>query len=891
MAPFGNQNSKGKGITTASSDPDGGPSKRTLQNRKAQREFRKRREARVRELEERCRRYDELGLEANVELQRVARRLKDENDALRNLIINLGHGKLIPSALEGVYQQHPHTPSAASAHSSLAFQLDRDSASTIDHSTSMTASTSRTGRASNNSAAAAAAAAAASSTSSSTHNKSITAASNGNGTASAIGTMGPPSNHNGHRSTTLNMHPSAFGSRSLEPSASTQSNSSSSSSSSSSSTTRGDGGSIETSHAYNPPELLQRSALSSHASAFMSKLGTGMVSGLDASSAQHAHHLQNAEQQRRASAVMAQHIDAAINNSRPGAVPSLLRLDLGNPAAAAAANAQQQHMGGVSSASSSSSQQVKVKQELPSSSAAMRLGPFGSMGLNNIPAPPAPASSTATSVAHTGPIVSYSGSNSNFLPFVQPTSVSEALLNPNPIPFQFNLSQLSQAPTGISPMHTFSSLADQGTWWLSAGGSALTPGQDPNALDEKAMAVAAEQQHELGRSGSQATTTTTTTDGSQFDLTAFLNGGVTPGGSFKMDGNTAISGQSSNNNSTHNSPRRDSGFKSSSIPAPAPAPAAVAAATAAAETAAGLPDSSNHHVLDQWEDKDSSTTTTTTTTNSSSSNNHNKAIPLESGRRTSATAASHASPSSLGAAPSPRPAALHQLASTNSPKKTASTSLSPVSAHSATPASSTGSAPSEPPMPAINAAKQLLLDGAGPMSMSSADAVSGAGALAAIFGGEGYPSLNIPLKRTLSTALGSAGTYDGTTTTTTTAAASLASFAHGSAASAGVPPTKIFRAATPGAAGAMPIGLDNAESTRAFLQLLEQRMAQVDGGLGPLGMYEHLGFRPPSFVAAGANAAAAAGASSGSGSSSGSAPSSTSKMLAAQVTDGAGPSQ
>ncbi|CEH17117.1 Basic-leucine zipper domain [Ceraceosorus bombacis] len=60
--------------------------KRTLQNRKAQREFRKRREARVRDLEERCRRFDQMGLEANAELQRIARRLKDENEALRGLL-------------------------------------------------------------------------------------------------------------------------------------------------------------------------------------------------------------------------------------------------------------------------------------------------------------------------------------------------------------------------------------------------------------------------------------------------------------------------------------------------------------------------------------------------------------------------------------------------------------------------------------------------------------------------------------------------------------------------------------------------------------------------------------------------------------------------------------
>lgn len=80
-------------------------SKRTLQNRKAQREFRKRREARVRELEERCRRFDQMGLEANGELQRAARGLKEENDALRGFIMRMGFGQMIPNILQDVGNQ------------------------------------------------------------------------------------------------------------------------------------------------------------------------------------------------------------------------------------------------------------------------------------------------------------------------------------------------------------------------------------------------------------------------------------------------------------------------------------------------------------------------------------------------------------------------------------------------------------------------------------------------------------------------------------------------------------------------------------------------------------------------------------------------------------------
>lgn len=79
---------------------EGAVTKRTLQNRKAQREFRKRREARVRELEERCRRYDQMGIEANSELQRFARSLKNENEILKGFINRIGCGSMIDNLLE-----------------------------------------------------------------------------------------------------------------------------------------------------------------------------------------------------------------------------------------------------------------------------------------------------------------------------------------------------------------------------------------------------------------------------------------------------------------------------------------------------------------------------------------------------------------------------------------------------------------------------------------------------------------------------------------------------------------------------------------------------------------------------------------------------------------------
>jgi hypothetical protein len=63
--------------------PDSQPSKRTLQNRKAQREFRERKASYVKSLEQRIRAYESNEVQGNVELQRAARRLKEDNDQLR----------------------------------------------------------------------------------------------------------------------------------------------------------------------------------------------------------------------------------------------------------------------------------------------------------------------------------------------------------------------------------------------------------------------------------------------------------------------------------------------------------------------------------------------------------------------------------------------------------------------------------------------------------------------------------------------------------------------------------------------------------------------------------------------------------------------------------------
>jgi hypothetical protein len=79
------------GNSSQSQNPSGDsqPSKRTLQNRKAQREFRERKASYVKSLEQRIRAYESNEVQGNVELQRAARRLKEENDQLREQIRQL----------------------------------------------------------------------------------------------------------------------------------------------------------------------------------------------------------------------------------------------------------------------------------------------------------------------------------------------------------------------------------------------------------------------------------------------------------------------------------------------------------------------------------------------------------------------------------------------------------------------------------------------------------------------------------------------------------------------------------------------------------------------------------------------------------------------------------
>jgi len=74
---------KNRNNNNTNSRQNGEVSKRTLQNREAQQAFRKRKASYLKSLEDRIRKFEQNEIQGNVELQRAARRLKEENDTLR----------------------------------------------------------------------------------------------------------------------------------------------------------------------------------------------------------------------------------------------------------------------------------------------------------------------------------------------------------------------------------------------------------------------------------------------------------------------------------------------------------------------------------------------------------------------------------------------------------------------------------------------------------------------------------------------------------------------------------------------------------------------------------------------------------------------------------------
>jgi hypothetical protein len=399
---------------------------------KAQREFRKRREARVRDLEERCRRFDQMGLEANAELQRVARRLKDENEALRALLNRLGFGNMISSALESVRADH-----ARAANESMGFGGQNDQVADLNMNMSSVPIMSAPAAAKRNSSASTKA-------SKTGTTKSEQSKSNGSDDES--------SEEDEMDDSLASTSHSTVG-RQLGPGDLMAAN-------------------MQDIKMYQPPTNV-------------------------ASKQRQTYDWQGApvfaqpqqDDRRTDRAASTSSGDSSAQRADNGKSPSLLSLRA-LPAPGARQSAQTQPGGTMPTLSHGSGN-------------ASGAGMGGSAMLNfNANRPFSGASMAGGASGSSGP---------SFYPYPQRTHQNDALLNPNPIPFAFSLS--SEPPSDQS-------------WWEAMGGGMLTPGQDPNSLDEKAQAVAAAQAgingSAQGPNGPQ----------SPFDLSAFLTGGLTPTGNY-----------------------------------------------------------------------------------------------------------------------------------------------------------------------------------------------------------------------------------------------------------------------------------------------------------------------------------------------------------------------
>ncbi|GAC95968.1 hypothetical protein PHSY_003546 [Pseudozyma hubeiensis SY62] len=422
--------------------------KRTLQNRKAQREFRKRREARVKELEERCRRFDQMGLEANTELQRLARRLKDENEALKSLIARLGFAHMIPGIIESVNNadQHQHQQHHAQ------HQLHQHSAPHLPHSLAPM-------------------------------DLGMDAwARGGPGLPLPNAASLPP-----HNAAPVQHTPSAAAnkqsSRSRTSTTSTSAPASSSAPPISSLANLPGFTELLPVGGVNPSLLSDanpksRSKQSNTAAIAIPAVPKSTITAQPiednnstfdndwfAQLAQSGHD----KDENDTDAAPADNAVAS-RNDRSAANP-ILSLNFNSNNAADSKNAK--------ASSSSNNNHLSGSAMLGASARDFGLGLACALGI-------APSST----------------SGANMFPMPMPTQQNGALLNPNPIPFAFNLSE--------------NKMPGEQSWWSQVAGNALEG--DDSILDEKAQAVA------------QATGASQNGAPSPFDLSAFLNGGLTPGG-------------------------------------------------------------------------------------------------------------------------------------------------------------------------------------------------------------------------------------------------------------------------------------------------------------------------------------------------------------------------
>ncbi|EST09252.1 Basic-leucine zipper domain protein [Kalmanozyma brasiliensis GHG001] len=413
--------------------------KRTLQNRKAQREFRKRREARVRELEERCRRFDQMGLEANTELQRLARRLKDENEALKSLIARLGFAHMIPGIMDSINnaeqqqqpQQQPHHAQHPHHHIPQSFApMDIGMDAWARAGPAPMAATNDFSNQQNVSAATSA-------------NKQPSSHSRVQSALSSAPTSVPISSLSSLPGLTDLLPVTAGG---VNPGLLSDANSKGRSNK-------------KPSESSTPAITVPTTIKSTTTARPIEDNNSTFDNDWFAQLAQTGHDKDDAD------------VDTAVANDAPARNQSssanpILSLNLGSSA--------DNNKNIKSSANSSNNAALTGSAMLGANARDFGLGLASALGL--------PASSA---------------SSANIFPMPMPTQQNGALLNPNPIPFAFNLSD-NKMP------------GDQ-SWWSQVAGSALEG--DDSILDEKAQAVA------------QATGAA-----SPFDLSAFLNGGLTPGG-------------------------------------------------------------------------------------------------------------------------------------------------------------------------------------------------------------------------------------------------------------------------------------------------------------------------------------------------------------------------
>lgn len=372
---------------------------------KAQREFRKRREARVRDLEERCRRFDQMGLEANAELQRVARNLKDENEALRGFVIRIGYGNMMNSILEGVGSS---TQQASDNQFQPAFAGGFGGASDAKDGVEMPG-------------------------------------------------MLPPDM------------------------ASSQNRVKSS----------GEGRGYSRSKA-SPSTSARRMARG---------IQSYDTSWMEGGPGQRTNIMRKSSSDKISASSPSSDVSSSSSRNAP-----LLSLGLQQLGSSSGKRADQQRQPEFTTSTPDDSLQ---SSRMPNNAMMSLLGQLnGQMSSGNTDGSGMAGSAMLGSLSQQspgGPLIN------NYGPYPVPhrTHQNEALLNPNPFPFAFNLSNEPPQPTS--------------SWWEQMGGGHFTPGLETNELDEKAQAVANAQSNGGGAQ-------------SPFDLSVFLQGGNTPGGGFNLPG-------------------------------------------------------------------------------------------------------------------------------------------------------------------------------------------------------------------------------------------------------------------------------------------------------------------------------------------------------------------